>query len=408
MIPDVREDVSGRIVRGRALISGICYPIQKPVMIKTISLLLALCWATAALSQTSGSAWSPRQIGVAFHPNVELLGFVYFLGYEGAQSETDGYSERNRKRYAYGIDLYRRYRSFAGSKNLAIAVSYAENIWLDYFISLLIQLDDFPNAQLPAGLDIAYYQRFSPTGDPAEARKNATAFLDAMNALHREVNFGTYLAQSRKLYAHALAQVEAGLPEAGFLPAVEAFYQDRFDSYQLVPSLTIPAGMGFGARYASHGKRYAFHVFGTFAPPQWADSSTIDMGFHDEKHLLELSTHEFGHSFVNPVVDRLPGDAITETSSLFAPIGEAMADQGYTGWKACIYEHFVRAGEVLIARNLGHDADAERLRKHYIDDRKFIYLDILLDELGRYHAKQTSTYEQAVSKAMQRLHERVK
>lgn len=376
-------------------------------MLKHVLLLLAILYAPAAFAEKVIDQ-TGRQFEVRVNPNVELLGFVYFLGYEGAQSETGSYSEKDRKRYAYGISLYHQYKSFAGSKHLAVAIGFAQDIWLDYFINLLIQLDDFPNARLTDKIAPAYYHRFSPGGDLAEARRNAATFIDAMNGLYREVDFGGYLTRNRDLYVNAIGQVEAGLPEDRFLPAMEEFYQGHFDSYHLVPSLTIPAGMGFGARYESHDQKHAFHVFGTFAIQQWGDSARLDMGFADKKHLLELSTHEFGHSFANPCVNRLPEQLITETQALFEPLKDAMVPQGYMSWKTCLSEHFVRAGEVVIARNLGHHEDAERLRDHYSTNRKFIYLDTLLIELDKYNTTRKGTYQEAVTNAMLRLRELVK
>jgi hypothetical protein len=129
------------------------------------------------------------------------------------------------------------------------------------------------------------------------------------------------------------------------------------------------------------------------------------MGFGDKKHLLELSTHEFGHSFVNPVVDTFAPELIRSTQLLFDPIREVMSNQGYSMWKACVYEHFVRAGEVVIAQNLGRQADADRLRASYMQERKFIYLPILLPELESYNTLGNSTYSQAATRAMQRLAE---
>jgi hypothetical protein len=73
----------------------------------------------------------------------------------------------------------------------------------------------------------------------------------------------------------------------------------------------------------------------------------------------------------------LPEDLITQTEKLFEPIRNDMTRQNYTQWKHCVYEHFVRAGEVLIARKLGNTKDAEELQKYYIEDRKFIYLPVL-------------------------------
>lgn len=367
--------------------------------------------ACLVFSCTCCNALGPVRLGlradsiqIRINRNVELLGFVYFLGYEGRESETNpGYAAKNRDRYAYGLDLYRRYKAYENSRHLAVVIGFAENIWLDYLINLLVQLKDFPDATLDSRIAIGHYERFSATKDSAEARRNATAFIGALNALYREVDFGTYLQNSSPLYQNAISQVRAGLPDRTFVPALEAFYQGHFDSYTLVPSLTIPAQMGFGAMNNLNNRSQALHVFGAFAPPQFADTSKPDMGFNDKNRLLELSTHEFGHSFANPAIDLLPEKLITETQRLFDPLSKEMADQGYTSWKACLYEHFVRAGEVIISRNLGRKQEAARLMDHYVRNRKFAYLPMIVEELEKYNAHPQTTYGQAVESVMRRL-----
>ncbi|WP_439556262.1 DUF4932 domain-containing protein [Dyadobacter sp.] len=366
-------------------------------MYRQLLFLLILLRAPFAAAQN-------KQIQVKINKNAELLGFVYFLGYEGAHAQiSNDYSDKRRLRYAYGLDLYRQYKSHEKSPHLAVAISFAQDIWLDYFLNLLVQLDDFPNAKLGKHIDFRYYKRFSSKGDPAEAWKNAAAFIEAMNELYKEVDFDSYLTKNRLKYENALAQVRSGLPDSLFIPAMEKFYQGHFGSYNLVPSLTIPAGMGFGVGYTSAGRSHAFNIFGSFAAPKFEDDLHLNMGFDDEKHLVELSTHEFAHSFVNPIIDMLPGKLITATEKLFIPVKSNMADQGYTTWKACLSEHFVRAGEVVIARNLGKKADAERLMQHYVQDRKFIYLPVILRELEAYNANQERVYSDAVGLAMERL-----
>jgi hypothetical protein len=132
------------------------------------------------------------------------------------------------------------------------------------------------------------------------------------------------------------------------------------------------------------------------------------MGFADEKHIRELSTHEFGHSFTNPLLEKIPQKLISETAILFDTIKAAMKDQGYNNWKTCLYEHFVRAGEVIIASNLGNDKDAEKLKADYITSRKFIYLPIMISELEIYSKNPGITYEQVVVRIMEKLKYRLK
>jgi hypothetical protein len=353
-----------------------------------------------------------KPIQVTFNKNVELLGFVYFVGYEGKELENETNTakrEKHLKQYAFGYHLYQQYKDFENNEHLKTAIQMAlkYDLWLDYMIALLIQLHDFPNATLPKEIPAGDYLRFSLTRDPADARKNVTQFIEALNRFYTEVKFDIYLNQYNKQYENALQQVKSRLPSKEFIPAMEKFYGNQFDTYTLVPSLTIPASMGFGATYTRQGKTRIFNVFGAFDEQQFQDDSKLDMGFGNEKQIRELSTHEFGHSFVNPVLAQMDEELLTRTEKLFEPIKDDMTSQGYPEWKNCLNEHFVRAGEIIIARNMGHSKESIDLQKHYIKNRKFIYLPEILTELSRYNTHKSISYQQAVQQAMEKLKNKV-
>jgi hypothetical protein len=80
-----------------------------------------------------------------------------------------------------------------------------------------------------------------------------------------------------------------------------------------------------------------------------------------------------------------------------------MTRQGYNDWKSCLYEHFVRAGEIIIAENLNNREDAERLRQDYVGNRKFMYLPLLVEELQKHKRGEVPSYPEAVGNAMKRL-----
>lgn len=354
---------------------------------------------------------SGKSIKVEINKNVELLGFAYFLVFEGKDLENsneivavNGEQISEKDWYSYGFEFYQKYKSFSENKNLAKAFEIADHLWLDYIISLLVQLDDFPNAILSENIEENYFIRFSKREDMKEAKENVAAFLDGLNQFYAEVDFDSYLSASEVYYDNVRKQVEERLPADNFIPTMEKFYQKEFDSYTLIPSLTIPTGMGFGIRYSSAGKMKIYNVFGALALQSFKDKSQLlDMGFGNEDRLRELSTHEFGHSFVNPVIDQIPRELIDESEKLFDPIKNDMTGQNYGNWKSCLYEHFVRAGEVIIARNLGNTEDAENLKKWYIEGRKFIYLPIIIEELEDYNKSQKITYKQAVKDTMKKL-----
>ncbi|THU40993.1 DUF4932 domain-containing protein [Niastella caeni] len=198
--------------------------------------------------------------------------------------------------------------------------------------------------------------------------------------------------------------LKSKLPSNQVIPAMEQFYRQSFDEYILIPGLTIPSGMAFASGYTTaHGKTRIFNTFGPFALQQFTAAEAINMGYADEKHLRELTIHEFGHSFTNPVLDKIPRQQIAETKSLYDTIKTAMENQGYNTWKSCLYEHFVRAGEIIIALNLGKKEDAEKLKVYYMQDRQFIYLPVILARLEQYKNNLNITYQDAVNATMEKL-----
>ena len=127
------------------------------------------------------------------------------------------------------------------------------------------------------------------------------------------------------------------------------------------------------------------------------------MGFANISRINELSIHEFGHSFVNPVIDQLPVGMIETSTNLYEPLRPSMEPQGYANWLSCVYEHFVRAGEVMIAQKMGSKADADRLLNSYIKERNFIYLPLILQELRKYDQNRNYPYLKAVESAIIRI-----
>jgi hypothetical protein len=384
-----------------------CLFIYNPLAMRNIS---ALLFGLLILYKQAPGQSPDKPINVQINKNVELLGFGYFIGFEGKDLETssktisiNGKETPVQERYAYGLKFYREYKSFAESKNLAAAFSVADHLWLDYLINFLVQLDDFPDAKLPATIDKDYYINFSKTRDTTEARKNVLIFLENMNLFYKEVDFDKYLSASRDYYNKAIEQVRRNLPDNKLIVAMEDFYKKEFNSYTLIPSLTIPAGMGFGIKYTKDGKTRIHNVFGTLGLQKFKVTDTLDMGFANRDQIRELSTHEFGHSFVNYVVANAPQELITGTEHLFDSLKQEMSKQGYTQWKSCLYEHFVRACEVVIAKKMGYMQEAENLKNNYINNRKFIYLPLLIEELDIYSRDKKMSYQEVVNKAMNKL-----
>jgi hypothetical protein len=349
-----------------------------------------------------------KKLKIEINKNVELLGLAYFIGFEGVDIETktiDVHGKKMLKKdwHNYGYFINEKYKKFAANESLLAGFTVADHLWLDYLIALLVQIEDFPNAKLTDTIPESYYINFSKTKNLKEAKENVKIFLDGLNTFYTQIDFNQYLIDSKKYYDKAIKEVMQGLPETDFISTMESFYKSSFDTYTLIPSLTIPKGMGFGVQYSAKGKTHIFNVFGALDFQTFLNTNNLQMGFTDKQRLRELSVHEFGHSFVNPQVDRLPEKLIIDTEPLLEPIRLAMSNQGYNTWRASLYEHFTRAGEIMIAEKMGDTAGAKKLLNEYLQERQFRYIPTILIELRKYDNGQYKTYNEAVIAAMNEI-----
>jgi Domain of unknown function (DUF4932) len=310
---------------------------EKMMMKKLFYLTFAFVLMESLYGQVNTLSAINKKLSVGINKNVELLGFGYFLAFEGANIETQtvkiGDKEILEKDWQqFGYHFYQQYKSYASNSNLISALTVADHLWLDYIIAFLLQTGDFPNARLKPEIEEGYYLKFSKSGNRDEAIKNVKVFLDGLNQFYKEVNFDEFLNEFAGPYQNAIEQVKAALPSVSFVDSTEAFYRQQFDHYRLVPSLTIPKGMGFGPGLMIDGRKIIFSVFGAFTNQQFKNQQALDMGFSDPVRLRELSVHEFGHSFVNPAVFAVADSVIAAKAFLFEPVKAAMSTQGYNTW----------------------------------------------------------------------------
>jgi hypothetical protein len=350
-----------------------------------------------------------KKINVNFNRNVEFVGFVFFLGsfgdvYENNENITSNGKTTYKDWYKYQLMVYRKYKMHKSNPAVARIIPYLERLDGGTLLRLILKVGDLPKATLNSTVEPTDYIAFSRSKDPTEALKNAIDFLDAMNALYKDVRFDEYLEHHRRYYNQALSEITANLPDVRFVNAMEKFYNQSFDSYNLLPSLLAPSGMAWGLMISDKGQTHIYNTFAPFAVPDISNEKFLKMGFADKTYLRELSTHEFGHSFVGPLIGQVPDSLIKATTPLFEPIKTAMTDQDYLTWKSCLNEHFVRAGEVVIAEIIGEVETADRLRKDYINDRKFIYLPSVINELLKYRQGSASYVDVAI-RAISNLNE---
>jgi hypothetical protein len=355
-------------------------------MKKSILILIILC--------LSFSSFAQKKIEVKINNNVEfvsMLGWLIFIG----EKYEKGEEYINWENQKYQIETYNSFKKFSNSENIKSIKDTYENEGFDAFIYLFCQLDDFPNCKLKENIDSKYLLRLNDSISYEEAKKHTEKVIFDLNKLYVECDFAKFLDKNKFYYQKILKEVSKNLPNKRFIKELEKFYNNKtYSAYILNPSLMIPSGWGFGPNIENK----VYNFFGSFN-----GKSHNSFGFDNKSEIIELSTHEYGHSFVNHIIDSTNKDYIIQTEHLFEPIKKDMKNQGYSNWKTCLYEHFVRAGEIIIAKNLGDYNLSKKLEKDYIEERKFIYLPIILIELEKYNVQKNKNYKKTVELIMTKL-----
>jgi hypothetical protein len=265
----------------------------------------------------------------------------------------------------------------------------SRGFWLDAMIEVMLKSSQLPNAELIYDLDQSTINRLS--NDSKEALDLVDKFILSMNNFYLEANMSEYFEEQKVYFASVNREVKNSIPDEHFIKTMEKYYGKENDSYTLIPSPSLYHTMGFGKRIKGDIGFKVFNVFGPLIVTK--DSTEFGFGFNDPDEIDELTVHEFGHSFINPILELKENISIIDKYEyLFEPIKEDMKDQGYGNWRTCVIEHAVRLGEIRISYYLGDSLRANRIRDNYINDRKFIYLTHLEKEISTYENNR-DTYE---------------
>ncbi len=353
----------------------------------------------------------PKTVQVKTNRNIELFGLMMVLD-DGPevfrQKDTIVYDGRRAvpaQWYSMVPRNYERYKAFDTCRIMSIYRKMeTEGFFYDFFVGFLLQVDEVPFARINGTTDQRQIARFSPGGDMAEARQNATAFLDALNSFSRTIDLDAYLTKYEPYYDLARASVVKNVPHGDFLPVMEHYYRKQFNEYNLVPSLSLFTAMGFGTM--SQSSRKIYNAFGSFTFQSF-DSNHPDMGFDDPVKIRALAAHEFGHSFANPAIDSLPSPILTETAYLYEAIKPEMKKQAYTSWLMSLYEHLVRAGEVIVAEKIGDSARAVSILQDNLKNG-FVYLPFMVQELKKWDKSNPDDFNHEVLQMMIKLKEAYK
>ncbi|NOX87947.1 MAG: DUF4932 domain-containing protein [Calditrichaeota bacterium] len=370
---------------------------------KTLQLTIVVFYLTSVFFFSCQKSKSDKQIEVKINPNVETVACLYNL-----TQKVSG------MRYGYGSPPLREktIKQFSRLKNHPAVqmTEYLLNRGLWHIpVWAALHSSPFPNGKLRYELPQWLYKQMSSKGDMAEGRRKINEYIEMVNDFYIQARFDDFLKQNDNEYQKIKGHVTKNLPDKNFIAGLEQYYGKENAGYILVPSPIMPEFSGFGAGISTDKGMIVLNIFGASIKKSVKDSiekgkrkfAPDDFTFNDPQRIRELTVHEFGHSFVNPVAEKYRNE-INKYAYLYESVREKMTKAGYREWYNCLVEHIVRAGEVRITLAMGYEKNSENLRRDYIKNYGFVYLEDVIAGMKIYeqNRKRFKTFDDYFSELL--------
>lgn len=214
---------------------------------------------------------------------------------------------------------------------------------------------------------------------------------DSLRSFYIKADVGGFLAENSSFYKQALQEIGKDINKDIFLH-MEKWYGQKFPFYELYisPAMPITPGddnyRGFGPQINSPKGEIPSMVVSSSKMIKLQNSLADyhEFGFDNEPVTSFISSHEIGHSFVNPLLDNYM-TSIKADSALYTKNLEAvLSPNNIRGWHVTVIEHLVRLGEIRIAVSVKNEKEAERLRKLHIGEYNCVLIPLLEAKIVEY------------------------
>jgi len=215
----------------------------------------------------------------------------------------------------------------------------------------------------------------------AGGREQLEEFIEVLRSLAEESDFMGFFEEQAGFYGEIVGEAQAAMGDTDYAATLEDYYGVRQSSYNLILAPLFRGG--YGPRLERD--EGAFDVYNITGPwgvqdgrPQYGSAGAVKY----------ICIHEFGHSFVNPIVEEFEAET-NRYSALYEPIADEMKRQAYGGWLTCAHEHIIRAVTArMVIHEAGETAGRGALSSEY--GRGFRYVKPLCEALERYEAGRTT------------------
>lgn len=235
-----------------------------------------------------------------------------------------------------------------------------------------------------------------------EFDKHADTFsllLSHFKDFYKRADFHRFYTTHKGFYDSLTGPVQGKIGESNVIEIMEEHYGKTNKEYNVVLVPLLHDG-GYGPMVHKGNSNILYAVIG----PMYTSKEFPEF---DVKNILsEYVIHEFSHSFCNPLIAENLKE-LAKDSCLLKPIIESQREQGYGSWEGCLYEHFVRANEILLTEKiLGRQKGGDLMDDMYRNGQ-WIYLRGLVDVMRRYEGdrKKYKTIDAIMPEVVAYFHE---
>jgi len=249
--------------------------------------------------------------------------------------------------------------------------------WFDDNLIKGWNYDAPPRAMLhltnPPDMKIAvpFTEYLTGRGNGAE---NLNKMVELMNRFVEESGFMKFWQDNQPFYTEFIERIKRQIPFEKYTHLMEDFYGEKKGDFVFLP-VPLFHGGGYGGQLETEKGKIA-HYFG--GPHEVKDGFPV----YSVPHLRTLVFHEFGHSFVNPVVyDN--GEELDKYKEFYEVMRKTMQSMAYGDWLTVCHEHLVRTGEPFLLRAAGFPEESEENYKNNLS-RGFKILPFFTEKMEEY------------------------
>ena len=264
-----------------------------------------------------------------------------------------------------------RFLPFKDHNAVKMTAEFYNKGWYFGFINIALCITDFPEAEIS---NLASLEKLNiiTKNRPKEFIEN---YLSAVRDFYEKSGFEEFWKEKYDFYEELKADLDAKIKGIDIVNIIENFYGMKKHKYFIIPCPNI-FDTATNALITSEGKEYAYYLQGPLVAEKGPNY------FTPKTELVCTAFHEFGHTFINPMLNR-KRELVNKTSYLYQELKQRMYKEGYMNWYAVISENIIRATEVLLMKKAFDIKISEIVLNKYVR-RGFTLVPILSEIITEY------------------------